>query len=116
MSDVLRLELRSQGVRVCVIEPGSVSTTLRHELERDTKAGLDALPEDGRARYGRALQAMAISISQHAAHGSAPDVVARVVVHTLTAGGRGRAIPSQSGPSACCSCAGSCSTGCSTGW
>jgi NADP-dependent 3-hydroxy acid dehydrogenase YdfG len=77
MSDVLRLELRSQGVRVCVIEPGSVSTTMRHKLERDTKAWLDALPEDGRARYGRALQAMAISISQHAAHGSAPDVVAR---------------------------------------
>jgi hypothetical protein len=47
------------------------------KLERDTKAWLDALPEDGRARYGRALQAMAISISQHAAHGTAPDVVAR---------------------------------------
>lgn len=45
---------------------------MRHKLERDTKAWLDALPEDGRARYGRALQAMAISISQHAAHGSAP--------------------------------------------
>jgi hypothetical protein len=53
-----------------------------HKLERDTKAWLDALPEDGRARYGRALQA--ISISQYAAHGSAPDVVARAVVHTLT--------------------------------
>jgi hypothetical protein len=73
-----------QGVRVCVIQPGSISTTLRHRLERDTKAWLDALPEDGRARYGRALQAMAISIGQHAAHGSAPDVVARAVVHTLT--------------------------------
>ena len=29
MSDVLRLELRPQGVQVCVIEPGSVSTTMR---------------------------------------------------------------------------------------
>ena len=35
---------------------------------------------DGRARYGRALQAISISISQHAAHGSAPDVVACAVV------------------------------------
>jgi hypothetical protein len=57
---------------------------VRHKLECDTKAWLDALTEDGRARYGRALQAIAISISQHAAHGSAPDVVARAVVHTLT--------------------------------
>jgi NAD(P)-dependent dehydrogenase (short-subunit alcohol dehydrogenase family) len=84
MSDVLRLELRSQGVRVCVIEPGSVSTTMRHKLERDTKAWLDALPEEGRATYGEALQAMATSVSQHAAHGSPPDVVARAVVHALT--------------------------------
>jgi hypothetical protein len=27
---------------------------------------------------------MAISISQHAAHGAAPDVVVRAVVHSLT--------------------------------
>jgi hypothetical protein len=53
--------------------------TMRHKLVRDTKAWRDALPESGRARYERALQAMAISISQHAAHGSAPDVVARAL-------------------------------------
>jgi NAD(P)-dependent dehydrogenase (short-subunit alcohol dehydrogenase family) len=84
MSDVLRLELRALGVQVCVIEPGSVSTTMRHKLERDTKEWLDALPEDGRKRYGRALRSMATSVSRHAAHGSSPDVVARAVVHALT--------------------------------
>ncbi len=84
MSDALRLELRPHGLHVSVIEPGSVSTQMRLKLERDTRSWLDALPAEGRARYGPSLEAMATSISRHAEHGSPPEVVARAIVHALT--------------------------------
>lgn len=84
LSDVLRLELGLLGVHVSVIEPGYVSTAMRGKLERDTEATIRSLPEEGRARYQRQLTALASMISEHAAHGSPPEVVARAVHHAMT--------------------------------
>jgi NAD(P)-dependent dehydrogenase (short-subunit alcohol dehydrogenase family) len=84
LSDVLRLELDQVGVGVSVIEPGFVATAMGGKLERDVAEAIDALPEEGRSRYGAQLAAMAKTISTHAATGSTPDVVADDVVHALT--------------------------------
>jgi NAD(P)-dependent dehydrogenase (short-subunit alcohol dehydrogenase family) len=84
LSDVLRLEWRPLGVHVVVVEPGYVSTAMRHKLERDTEEIVDGLPEEGRARYGWQLTRLAQSISTRAAQGSDPDVVATAVLHALT--------------------------------
>ncbi len=84
LSDVLRLELGPLGIHVSVIEPGSVSTQMRHKLDRDTQTWLGRLPDDGRARYGAALVALSTAITEHAAHGSPPDIVAGAVAHALT--------------------------------
>lgn len=42
------------------------------------------LPDDGRRRYGAALEKVAQEISQQAATGSPPEVVAEAVLHALT--------------------------------
>jgi NAD(P)-dependent dehydrogenase (short-subunit alcohol dehydrogenase family) len=84
LSDVLRLELGQLGVHVAVIEPGYVGTAMRDKLERDTEDTIRSLPAEGRARYEQKLRNLAATISHHAAHGSAPEVVARAVAHALT--------------------------------
>jgi NAD(P)-dependent dehydrogenase (short-subunit alcohol dehydrogenase family) len=85
LSDVLRIELRRLGIHVAIVEPGFVSTAMRNKLERDTEETLRTLPAEGRSRYAEQLEAIAKSISEHAANGSNPDVVADAVLHALTA-------------------------------
>jgi NAD(P)-dependent dehydrogenase (short-subunit alcohol dehydrogenase family) len=84
LSDVLRLELLQSGVRVSVIEPGFIATAMGGKLQRDTVDAIRSLPDEGRRRYGPQLEAIAENISQHAASGSGPQVVAEAVLHALT--------------------------------
>lgn len=84
LSDVLRLEFRRLGVHVSVIEPGFIATSMGGKLQRDTVDEIAALPEDGRRRYGPQMESIAESISEHAASGSRPEVVADAVLHALT--------------------------------
>jgi NAD(P)-dependent dehydrogenase (short-subunit alcohol dehydrogenase family) len=84
LSDVMRLELQQLGVRVAVIEPGFVGTAMGGKLKRDTEGVIGSLPDDGRRRYGPGLATLAEEISQHAATGSSPEVVAKAVLHALT--------------------------------
>ena len=84
LSDVLRLEFLQFGVQVSVIEPGFIATEMGGKLQRDTVAAIHALPEQGQRRYGPQLEAIAENISQHAASGSEPQVVADAVLHALT--------------------------------
>lgn len=84
LSDVLRLEFLQFGVQVSVIEPGFIATEMGGKLRRDTVAAIHALPEEGQRRYGPQLEAIAENISQHAASGSEPQVVADAVLHALT--------------------------------
>lgn len=84
LSDVLRLEFRRLGVHVSVIEPGFIATSMGGKLQRDTVDEIAALPEDGRRRYGPQMESIAESISDHAASGSRPEVVADAVLHALT--------------------------------
>ena len=97
LSDVLRLELGPMGVQVAVIEPGFVSTAMRGKLEHDTAETIHALPDQGRRRYGGRLTALAESISEHAAQGSDPDVVAADVLHALTSARPRTRYPSGAG-------------------
>jgi NAD(P)-dependent dehydrogenase (short-subunit alcohol dehydrogenase family) len=84
LSDVMRLEFRQLGIQVAVIEPGFVGTAMGGKLQSDTEAVIRSLPDEGRRRYGPPLMKMAATVSQHAASGSPPDVVADAVLHALT--------------------------------
>jgi NAD(P)-dependent dehydrogenase (short-subunit alcohol dehydrogenase family) len=84
LSDVLRLEFRRLGVHVSVIEPGFIATSMGGKLQRDTVDQIATLPDGGRRRYGPQMESIAASISEHAASGSRPEVVADAVLHALT--------------------------------
>ena len=85
LSDVMRLEFRHMGIHVSVIEPGFIGTPMGGKLQRDTEDAIYAMPDEGRRRYGPALEKVAEEISHQAATGSPPDVVAEDVLHALTA-------------------------------
>lgn len=85
MTDCLRRELRSQGIEVVAVEPGSIATP----IWRKGVDGADAIVGDmdaaQEARYGR-LAARIRRVAEHNGRaGLAPSAVAEVVETALTA-------------------------------
>jgi len=84
-SDALRMELRSSGVGVSVIQPGNVNTPIWRKGRSGKDALLERAPEKARDYYAKHLNALA-RISEHQERtGIDPDIVARAVLHALTA-------------------------------
>lgn len=80
-SDGLRIELRPQGVRVVIIEPGAIRTEIwRKALEQTAM-----VPPDAPARefYGKQLTRLEAAIRRIIPIAIPPDSVARVVAHCL---------------------------------
>jgi NAD(P)-dependent dehydrogenase (short-subunit alcohol dehydrogenase family) len=97
LSDVMRLEFRHLGVQVVVIEPGFVGTAMGGKLQRDTEDAIGSMPDEGRRRYGPALEKVADKIGHEAASGSPPEVVAEDVLHALTSKSPRTRYPSGAG-------------------
>jgi NAD(P)-dependent dehydrogenase (short-subunit alcohol dehydrogenase family) len=97
LSDVMRLEFRQLGIQVTVIEPGFVGTAMGGKLQSDTEAAIRSMPDEGRRRYGPSLTKMAETVSQHAASGSPPEVVADAVLDALTSNRPRTRYPSGAG-------------------
>lgn len=85
MSAALRLELRPQGIHVCVIEPGAINTPAVEKTLGGVEQTIAGLPPEGAVLYGEAMRRMARAFTRNERNGSAPDAVARVVEHALTA-------------------------------
>jgi NAD(P)-dependent dehydrogenase (short-subunit alcohol dehydrogenase family) len=85
ISDALRLELRAYGIHVCLIEPGSISTPAVDKTLGDAEAVIRELSPEGRARYGAKLRELMRRGRAREKSGSAPEVVAAVIHHALTA-------------------------------
>ena len=84
MNDALRLELRPFGIRVCLIEPGSIKTPAVNKTLGDVDRAIEALPPEGRTRYAAMLREFSRRAYQRELDGSPPEVVARAVEHALT--------------------------------
>jgi NAD(P)-dependent dehydrogenase (short-subunit alcohol dehydrogenase family) len=85
LNDALRMELRPHGVLAVLIEPGSVRTDAVDKLEDEVEPRLATIGEEGRRLYGRAYRAMTTAGLKEERSGSSPDVVARAILHALTA-------------------------------
>ncbi|MET9341884.1 SDR family oxidoreductase [Nonomuraea sp. NPDC003804] len=85
LNDALRMELKPYGVAAVLIEPGSIHTDAVDKLEDEVEPRLASLGEEGRRLYGQAYRTMTISALKEERTGSSPDVVARAVLHALTA-------------------------------
>lgn len=80
----LRLELRPQGIRVCLIEPGSINTpAVGKTLGTVEKLIADLPPEQARL-YGEPLRRMAQTFAESERASSTPEVVAKAVERALT--------------------------------
>lgn len=86
MSAALRLELRAQGIRVCVIEPGAIDTPAVEKTLGGVERTIAALPPEGIALYGEAMRRMADAFTKKEHAGSPPEAVAEVVERALTDG------------------------------
>jgi NAD(P)-dependent dehydrogenase (short-subunit alcohol dehydrogenase family) len=84
-SDALRMELAPWGIHVSVVEPGTIATAMPKKLLQDAATVLSNLPDEGRERYGSDFETYVRELAEHAQRGSQPEVVARAVVHALTA-------------------------------
>jgi NAD(P)-dependent dehydrogenase (short-subunit alcohol dehydrogenase family) len=85
MSDALRQELAPWGIRVSVVEPGSIRSEAVDKLESDARAVMDGATADGRALYeGAFLNLVGFFAALHE-KGSSPDVVAQTVERALRA-------------------------------
>jgi NAD(P)-dependent dehydrogenase (short-subunit alcohol dehydrogenase family) len=85
ISDVLRMELRSSGIRVALIEPGAVATAVWEKSLR----GLDDLrgltPPQQYAPYATLMSTLRRETERAARHAMPVDRVVRAVVHAMTA-------------------------------
>jgi NAD(P)-dependent dehydrogenase (short-subunit alcohol dehydrogenase family) len=83
IGDALRVELRSSGVQVALIEPGSIATPIwdkgRAEAERVS------VPEELQREYGHVPSAMEKVVEDTQRRGLPPERVARTIERALTA-------------------------------
>jgi NAD(P)-dependent dehydrogenase (short-subunit alcohol dehydrogenase family) len=84
-SDSLRIELQAQGIHVALLEPGSIATEIwRKGDETFDEVEADLAPEM-RERYREGLEGARKATTRAARHAIAPEKVAGVVEHALTA-------------------------------
>jgi NAD(P)-dependent dehydrogenase (short-subunit alcohol dehydrogenase family) len=84
MSAALRLELRPQGIHVCVIEPGAIKTPAVEKTLGGVEKTIAGLHTEAAALYGEAMRRMARTFAKKEHAGSSPEVVAEVVERALT--------------------------------
>jgi NAD(P)-dependent dehydrogenase (short-subunit alcohol dehydrogenase family) len=84
MSAALRLELRPQGIYVCIIEPGAINTPAVDKTLGGVEQAIADMPAAGVRLYGEAMRRMARTFSKTERAGSPPEAVAEVVERALT--------------------------------
>jgi NAD(P)-dependent dehydrogenase (short-subunit alcohol dehydrogenase family) len=82
VGDVFRRELRSAGISVAIVEPGSIDTPI---WERGERAADELADPRREALYGPAVERYRKLVRQLARRGIAPDKVAAAIEHALSA-------------------------------
>jgi NAD(P)-dependent dehydrogenase (short-subunit alcohol dehydrogenase family) len=85
LADAQRLELRSLGMHVSIIEPGMIATPILDKANAGSDTLREALPEEARALYEKGMRAVQETFAKGAAQAGAPETVARAIEHALTA-------------------------------
>ena len=84
MSSALRMEVRPQGIHVCIIEPGAINTPAAEKTLGGAEQAIAGLPPAGLGLYGQAMRRMVRTFAKNEENGSPPEAVARVVERALT--------------------------------
>jgi NAD(P)-dependent dehydrogenase (short-subunit alcohol dehydrogenase family) len=84
LNDALRLELRSSGVKVVIIEPGAIKTPAVKKTLGDVESIIREMPPRGVDEYGDMMRTFARRGYKLESNGSDPDVVAQAIERALT--------------------------------
>ena len=85
VADALRVELRQAGIRVALVEPGSVKTPI-WKKGREDRGRLSALLGPAAARlYGREIDALYVATANEERTAMPVERVSAAIVHALTA-------------------------------
>ena len=84
MSAALRMEVRTQGVHVCIIEPGAINTPAADKTLGGVEQAIAGMPAAGISLYSQAMRRMVRTFAKKEEDGSPPETVAEVVERALT--------------------------------
>ena len=84
MSAALRMEVRPQGIHVCIIEPGAINTAAADKTLGGIEQAIAGMPPAGIGLYGQAMRRMVRTFAKNERDGSPPEAVAEVVERALT--------------------------------
>jgi NAD(P)-dependent dehydrogenase (short-subunit alcohol dehydrogenase family) len=85
MSNALRQELAPWGIRVTLVEPGSIRSEAVDKLHSDARTVMNHATEQGRALYENAFLHLVGFFAELHEKGSPPDIVAKTVERALRA-------------------------------
>lgn len=85
LSDSLRVEVHRWGIRVSLVEPGSVETPIWEKSVAAADALAEVVPPEGEALYHDDLEKIRAAVDEIAAGAMPVERVVRAVVHALTA-------------------------------
>lgn len=85
ISDSLRVELRRWGIRVSLVEPGSVDTPIWEKSHASAEELLRQMPPAAESLYGEDFDAARKATGEMARHAMPVERVVQAVVHALTA-------------------------------
>jgi NAD(P)-dependent dehydrogenase (short-subunit alcohol dehydrogenase family) len=85
LSDVWRMELRSSGIPVSVIEPGVVATPIWDKSLASSRQVLESMPEEAQDRYARLTSGVRAWAERGSREGIPLPQVTAAVLHALVA-------------------------------
>jgi len=83
-TDVLRLELASQGIQVIAIEPGAIRTQMAGAMAQKMEDAGEKLPVSLAAIYDKLYHAMTDVLHKQTSSGLDPEIVAQTIHTALT--------------------------------
>ena len=83
IADAIRQELAPWGIRVVLLEPGSIRTDAVDKLQRDAVSAANGFSVDGRELYRESYLGMVSTAMKREQNGSPPEVVADKVLMVL---------------------------------
>ena len=81
----MRIELRSFGIKVAVIEPGFIDTPMQTKGQTQIPEQVSELGEAGQRFYGKAFQKFQESLERFAKTAAPPEKVAKQIQRGLSA-------------------------------
>lgn len=85
VGDVFRRELRPWGIKVAIIEPGSIATDIWERGQAEADAFLARADDETKALYGDSMAAYREVVPKVAARGIPPEKAAEAIEHALSA-------------------------------